>query len=388
MIFNEKLKNISLSLFFCFFIFLVLSLFLSFNKILIPLILSLIILFLNLRIKKIIFINLFLLIFILKIVFLFFNPQDHNKILSKTIYEKHFLYGVKNLKLKTSIYGGNMNPTNKKESKKIKITTDKLGFRNLIALDDSDFVLIGDSMLHNHRIDDQNLMNNFLNKNSSLKFYNASLSSTNVAHYLETIRYFKDNKYKNKFVVFVFSGNDFLEYKSLQKNYSSRLNNLILRNYFEVKKFFNFYTNIKFIIQIFKDDNLLNKVDRNQIINNEKVLFYKSYYIKPDQNMSFSEKFDFYYKYAPDFVIIIPTKAQVYCDYLDEYDCPRINYYKIFEDIYLFKGSKIFDSTQYLKDNAKYYLNKNKFIYEKDDTHLNELGITTLSNFLLTNVVK
>ena len=32
--------------------------------------------------------------------------------------------------------------------------------------------------------------------------------------------------------------------------------------------------------------------------------------------------------------------------------------------------------------------NGTMFIYEKDDTHLNELGLTTLSNFLLTNVVK
>ena len=48
----------------------------------------------------------------------------------------------------------------KSKAKIVNISTDKYGFRNTIDFKDSDFILIGDSMLHNHRIDDNNLINN------------------------------------------------------------------------------------------------------------------------------------------------------------------------------------------------------------------------------------
>ena len=381
-----KLKKIFLSLFHFFLVFFILSLFFSFDKIYIPLILALTTLFFNQKIKKIISINILVLTFSLKIIFLLFSPEDYYATLSKTIYEKDYLYGVKNIELKENIFGGNLNPNDKSKAKIVNISTDKYGFRNTIDFKDSDFILIGDSMLHNHRIDDNNLINNILNKSQTLKFYNAALSSTDVGHYLETIRFFKENNYEKQFIAFFFTGNDFLNYEKVQKNYSDKLNNLIYRNYFEIKEFFDFFTKIKFVIQFFKKNELSDRVDKNKVINNEKVYFYKSYYIKPDQNLNLSKKFDFYKNYSPDIIVIIPTKAQVYCKYIQDYNCPNINYESVLKINKIFENSLILDSTKYLTDNAEIFLNSNKFIYEKEDTHLNELGLNILSKFLLKNL--
>ena len=52
----------------------------------------------------------------------------------------------------------------------------------------------------------------------------------------------------------------------------------------------------------------------------------------------------------------------------------------------IFENSLILDSTQYLIDNAELFLDTNKFIYEKEDTHLNELGLNILSKYLLKNL--
>ena len=92
-----KLKKIFLSLLHFFLVFFILSLFFSFDKIYIALILALTTLFFNQKIKKIISINILVLTFSLKIIFLLFSPEDYYATLSKTIYEKDYLYGVKNI---------------------------------------------------------------------------------------------------------------------------------------------------------------------------------------------------------------------------------------------------------------------------------------------------
>ena len=386
MIIKKKLKKLSLSLFFCFFIFLLISFFFSFNKIFIPLILSLLILFFNIRVKKIILINLILLVFLLKIIFIFFDPKDYSGILSKTIYEKNFLYGVKNLNFTTTIFGGNMDPNNKKKRKNVNIITDNLGFRNSIDLNSTNYILVGDSMLHNHRIDHSKLINTLLNEKSSKKFYNAAISSTDIGHYFETIKYFKDNNINQKIIMFIFTGNDLLNYKKIQKNYSKRLENSILRNYFEVKEFFDFFTKIKFILNLFKDNKLSSKIDSDNFIKNSKILFYKSYYLKINHKFSFSSDFEIYNEIDPDIVIIIPTKAQVYCKYIKKFNCYDNDYPNILANFSLFDNSKIYDSTNFLRSKADEYLNNNQLIYETDDTHLDEIGLKLLSEFLLNKL--
>lgn len=250
--FSLKPKELFISILSSFFLFFLLSLFLSFQKLYIAVIISILFIFFKINYKKIIILNLVILSIFLKLIFSLYSSKDYYNVLSKTIYEKHFLVGVKNLNINTSIFGGNMDPNNKKNIRTVNIETDSLGFRNSIEVNKTDYILIGDSLFHNHRIDQSNLINTRLNNKSSIKFYNASLTGADMGHYFETIKYFKENYKGKKFIMTIFPGNDFLNYKTIQKNHSTNLNNSFLKNYFEIKEFFDFYTRIKFITNLFK----------------------------------------------------------------------------------------------------------------------------------------
>jgi len=381
-----KFKDIFLNIVLFLILFFIISLFISFKKIYIALIISIGFIFFKWKYKKVIFFNLISIVVLLKIIFLFYNPTDYYSVLSKTVYEKHFLVGVKNLNLNTSIYGGNMDPNNKKNIRTINIKTDSLGYRNSIHIDEAEYILIGDSLFHSHRIDQSNLINERLNIKNNKKFYNASMTGSDMGHYFETIKFFKKINQNAKFIMIIFPGNDFLNYEIIQKNYSKKLENSILKNYFEIKEYFDFYTKIKFMINVLKKDKLEDRIDKSNKISGKKIFFYKSYYVKPNSKINFSKAFDIYQNYYPDILIVVPSKAQVYCKHLKNYDCTNINYIKILGNISLFNNSKIIDSTEFLRDKAEEKLISNELIYFEDDTHLNELGLDIFSDFILDNL--
>ena len=84
--------------------------------------------------------------------------------------------------------------------------------------------------------------------------------------------------------------------------------------------------------------------------------------------------------------IILSVLIYFLFKYIQDYNCPNINYESVLKNNKIFENSLILDSTQYLTNNAEIFLNSNKFIYEKEDTHLNELGLNILSKFLLKNI--
>ena len=381
-----KPKNLILSIFYGVLFFLILSLYFSYQKIYICLAISIILVLFNLNYKKIILLNLIIFSIFLKIVLIFYTPQDYYTVLSKTIYEKHFLVGVKNLNINTQIYGGNMDPNNKNNVRTINIKTDNLGFRNNLDFNVTDYILIGDSLFHNHRIDQSNLINSQLNNKSEYKFYNASLTGYDMAHYFETIKFFKNLNKDKKFIMIIFPGNDFLNYEKIKESYSKNLGNKVLKNYFELKEFFDFYTRIKFITNMLKKSKLEERIDKTHNINGENIFFYKRYYVDSDISINFSDKFNIYKEYSPDILIIVPSKAQVYCEFLPNYDCNNFNFEKKLSNIPLFENTNILDSTIFFKNEAQKKLLSNNFIFFKDDTHLNEEGLSLFSEFILANL--
>ena len=141
------------------------------------------------------------------------------------------------------------------------------------------------------------------------------------------------------------------------------------------------------LLQIYlKKKKLDERIDKGQIINGKKVYFYKRYYVKPNVEINFSKAFDAYKEFSPDILIIVPSKAQVYCKFLKSYDCDNLNYKEKLEKISLFKNSKILDSTSYFRKIAQQKLLSNKFIFFVDDTHLNEEGLDIFSDFILENL--
>ena len=381
--------------------FLIISLFFSAQKISIVLIFSAIFLLLKINYQKIIAINLIILIFFAKIVLLPFQLKIDQINPSKVeIYEKHFLYGVENLNITKNYINGDLSSLEKKfkekyqnlKNKKIKIITDNMGFRNEIKPNDADYILIGDSFLHQTNITQKKILNYILNKNTNLKTYNAGLASTDISHYFETIKFFKEkrNLKNKKYIMFIFQGNDFLNYKANDNiNYHKYIDNYFLRTYFKFKTFFNFYNTFKYFTYNSKSNNDFTKVYEYNIYDQE-VLFKFDYIYKNNYKISpIKSVFKKYEKYLPDLIIFIPTKYEVYCDLINNMSCKNSEHFSILTNDKLLKNVKILNSTKHFKENSKIFIKKNnELLFENDDTHLNELGVKLLSDFVFQNIIE
>ena len=374
-----------------FIFFLFLSFFFSINKIYIPILISLIFLFSKKNIKKILFINLIFIVAALKIIFL---NLGSNNTLSKLIYEKHFLYGVQNLDSyflkQAGDLSGFIGSVDNLTKQKIIIKTDKYGFRNEKFDYDFDFFLIGDSFLHQHRLDQNDLINYQLQK-FDLNTYNAGLPIYDISHYFELIKFFKEKKKINKkFIMFIYPGNDFLNYGDPKNDYFSFLDNNILILYVKLRKFFDFHSKIKFLINKYKALKLdnKNKVSSYKIIGKE-IFFFNDFINSHLKEISFNEKFTETYKeFLPDMVIILPTKFNVYCNFLNEISCNKSNYVNKLSENDLMKDIKILDSSSFLIAAAKNELKNGNFLYDFKDTHLNSLGNKYLTKFIASIIKK
>jgi hypothetical protein len=385
-----RFKKITLNTIYSLLIILIISLFISFKKIIyLPIIFLILFFFVNESNKRIILINLLILCFLLKSLLSYFIGNDKHAL--NFIYEKNFLYGVKNFEKKIEINSGDLNKIlNKKVySKYIQIKNDNLGFRNNTNFKNQDYILLGDSFIHNLNIDNKDLLNSILKKNYDVSTYNASITAQDISHYLETIKFFKNLNTTSKYVMFIYTGNDFLDYKkNSNKKYNQFINNKITNLYFEIKKFFNFFSYLSFYKNLF----LKKEANQNKVIefnnNNQTMLFYKDYINRNNIKLNFSDEFNIYKDYQPDYLIIIPTKAEIYCYMFEEIECKKINYKSYFENINIFNKTKIFDSTNFLKSHAKKLLySNNKIIFDYDDTHLNEEGLSLLADFFYHKII-
>ena len=374
-----------------FIFFLFLSFFFSINKIYLPILISLVFLFSKKNIKRILFINLILIVAALKIIFL---NLGSNNTLSKLIYEKHFLYGVQDLDSNFLKQEGDLSgfigSVDNSIKQKILIKTDKYGFRNEKFDYNFDFFLIGDSFLHQHRLDQNNLINYQLQK-FDLNAYNAGLPIYDISHYFELIKFFKTKKMINqKFIMFIYPGNDFLKYGDPKNDYFSFLDNNFLILYVKLRKFFDFHSKIKFVINKYKALKLdnKNKVSSYKIIGKE-IFFFNDFSNSHLKDISFNKKFTEAYKdFLPDIVVILPTKFDVYCNFLNGISCNKSNYVNKLSENNLMKDIKILDSSSFLIAAAKTELKNGNFIYDLKDTHLNSIGNKYLTKFIVSWIKK
>lgn len=369
-----------------FFFFFLLSLFFSIDKILIPLTVSLFFFLTNSKIHKIVTINLIVFITLIKGFSLFLNMDNT---LSKVIYEKKFLYGVRNLdnfylKEKGDLTGF-IKALASPQNEKIKIKTDRFGFRNEQYNEYFDYILVGDSFLHQVRLNQNELINYQLKKNN-INSYNASLSVYDVSHYFEIIKFFKEKKkFTNKFIMFIYPPNDFISYGNPKKNYHKLMNSNSFYYFLEIRKFLNMHSIIKYLRLKLKEKpkNLSSKV-KSYLVNKKEMFFYNDYLNSHEKKIFFNEEFSNYYrKYLPDLVVVIPSKFDVYCHFILDADCKINDYDKKIKSNDLFKNIQIIDTTPFLIEKASEELQKNNFLYYLDDTHLNSLGSAYLAKFLV-----
>lgn len=370
--------------------FLLLTFFFSINKIYIPILISFAFLFFKKKIKKVLFINLILIVFILKIFFLNLGP---NNTLSKLIYEKHFLYGVQNLDSyflkQLGDLSGFIGSVDNSLKKKVKIKTDIYGFRNENFNNNFDFFLVGDSFLHQHRLDQNDLINYQLQK-YNLKTYNAGIPIYDISHYFELIKFFKEKEINKKFVMFIYPGNDFLNYGNPKSGYFNFLDNEILKFYVKLRKFFGFHSQMKFMINKYKALKKDNKAKvSSYLVNNKEIFFFKDFINSHLKEISFNKKFtETYREFLPDIVIVIPTKFDVYCNFLSDVSCNQNDYIKKIASNDLMKDVKIVDSSSFLVEKARVELENGNFLYDSRDTHFNRLGNKYLSKFLALVIEK
>ena len=120
-----------------------------------------------------------------KFILKFENKEPDYIITNYYLEEKNNFY----LKEKGDLTGF-INALASPQNEKIKIKTDRFGFRNEQYNENFDYILVGDSFLHQVRLNQNELINYQLKKNN-INSYNASLSVYDVSHYFEIIKFFK-----------------------------------------------------------------------------------------------------------------------------------------------------------------------------------------------------
>ena len=67
--------------------------------------------------------------------------------------------------------------------------------------------------------------------------------------------------------------------------------------------------------------------------------------------------------------------------------CKNIDYFSVLKNDPILSNVKILDTTVFFKNKAKSIMKtKNELLYEIDDTHLNEMGISVLAEFVSNHI--
>ena len=292
-----------------------------------------------------------------------------------------------------------------------KFITDKNGFRNdKVEIEDAEIVLVGDSFIAGSSNSQENIPANILGKLSGKK-----VSAITV---IEGPDYYKMHMEKNlnklgkdtQILLFYFAGNDFNYQLKKDKNYiyhdgvpipylkykirfgyqrlernKDKVFIKILSNIYE-KNFF--YKKIRPKSQRLTKEILSRWTKTCSVeyhkINNTKIGFY---YNSPKNFTNVSTKIITNQKILNKIkkIYYIPTKIQIYSKYISnerinkaDYEYLKLNYEKL--------GIEVEDLTNILILSAEKHLKQNKFIYWKDDTHWNELGIISAMKYISNDI--
>ncbi len=190
--------------------------------------------------------------------------------------------------------------------------------------------------------------------------------------------------------MFIYPGNDFLNYGNPKNNYFDFLENDILISYVKLRKLFNFHSGIKFLTNKYKSSKKDNKNKvSSYLIKEKKMFFFNDFSNSYLKEISFNEEFTkTYQEFLPDMIILIPTKFDVYCNFINNVSCNESNYVEKLVSTELMKDINIIDSSSFLIKKALLELEKNNFLYDFKDSHLNSLGNMYLAEFFAEVIKK
>jgi len=285
------------------------------------------------------------------------------------------------------------------EPRKIRFVTDKNGFRNHTFKKNPDYILVGDSFVVGNGTTQEETLHEQMARKLDLEIYSLSFPGT-AQDYERSLKNspFNSNG-ENNVLLFYFEGNDFNKIVSKNNFYfirslkklvgqleyfkSSYLNKIYPLKFKFVRvinrKGRKSYTYLNTFIKSLLGENSVTTNDNviTANIGDSKVGFLKSYI-----DQSLAKSLDTYVWTDLEllkkvkYIIFIPTKYRVYHN-LEE-NIPLKALIKGYESTSI----PIIDMTIALQDAAKHHLDSNEFVYWRDDTHWNGLGISIAAELL------
>jgi len=339
--------------------------------------------------------KLILIFFILTITFsinMFTQTADENKL----FYRPHDKYSnfdkyKKNINIEMHVKHGDLyylddSLSNKKEQikekKNIKFITDEHGFRNdTYSIRESKIILLGDSYIIGTGSSQEDIPSNQLSLLSGLKVASIAYVGDPQDYEKLAIKYKNIVNQNSKFILFYFEGNDFWE----NKNIKIPLDILIRKKYLHME-----VNKDRILKKMYDDNNLFfRKIRRLSHFINKKYIyvdqlspvdimkigdsyvgFHKTYSSRKKETYIFKNN-DILEKLIG--VFFIPTKSRTYSKFLNlSFSDNSFNY---LQDNYKKLNIPVVNLSNIFKREAIINLKKNNYLYWKDDTHWNPLGI-------------
>lgn len=282
-----------------------------------------------------------------------------------------------------------------KQPRKMRFITDNYGFRNnKYTLEESEIILVGDSLIIGHGNTQEDIPANQLSEISSLKV--ASIAYVgDPDHYEIFVKdHFNILNKNSKIILFYFEGNDFYENKDihiplnilLRKKYlhmEVNKDRILFRKIYSKKN--TFTRKIRTITHsinrklIYVDQ--LSKVEYHKV-GNKYMAFHKNYSNRQNETYIFKNS-EILNKIIA--VFLIPPKSKTYAKFINKnFSNERFLFLK---DKYNAFDIPVIDLTELLTKKADDLLRDDKYIYWRDDTHWNSLGIK-ISMECVNNFIK
>ena len=293
--------------------------------------------------------------------------------------------------------------------------TDSYGFRNnRTTIDNSDYILVGDSFISAQGTSQEDIPANILSDIVNKKVATLSWAGSSPKDYEELLQnYLPKIRKDSKIFVFYFEGNDFeKKAKNPKNNFINEIDMINWRGYSipKWKATIRFaYERLernkdKYLLKVLSEKNyFLRNIRSKTHLFNRKVLTTWTgtgspiYYKKIKNNLvGFNyeilkeDEYDFstYIPNDPDVikrinaVFYIPTKASTYSKYLNN------NYKKAYKRLNLLKESfnslniPVYDLTEEMVNYVPRYLLKDEYLFWRDDSHWNKNGIFVAMKFI------
>ena len=294
-----------------------------------------------------------------------------------------------------------------------KFITDENGFRNNRAkIDDAEIILVGDSFIAGSSNTQENTPANILGELSKKDIYSITVISEPKDYEFHLMDHIDKLSPDAKILLFYFAGNDF-------KYEFEKLDDSII------------FKGIKIPYFKYKIRSGYERLERNKdkiFINTLYSLYDKNFFyqrIRPKSQRFFKKtlsqwtktcpvkyykingvKVGFYYLPIKNYskvsthiindrkilnrikkVYYIPTKYSVYNEFINNEDLKSDDFNYLKRE-YQLNNIEVVNLTKILKEEAKKNLKINKFIYWKDDSHWNKIGINVvMKNILKTDLI-